>query len=148
VSPEQLADTTDRVLQARAPAVALQPRTPAAEVAPAQDVSKPAMRLKNVVLFLLAPFIGLFYILVFPIVGLVMLASLFLNAERQKPEEVEPLQPLAPARLRVVKTMAMMVVATAIGVAYAVVAPILGIGVLLWLGLQAWGKLGAKAMKA
>jgi hypothetical protein len=41
-----------------------------------------------------------------------------------------------------------MLIATLIGTVYAVVAPIIGIGVLLYFSFQAWGKLGAKAMKA
>ncbi len=148
LSPEQLADTAGRVLQATESLVALQPQTPVVEVAPAQASTKPAvLRLRNVVLFLLAPFIGLFYILAFPVIGLGMLASLALNMETQEPEEAEPLHPAAPAKLRVLKTVAMMLVATVIGIAYAVVIPILGIGVLLWLCLQAWGKLGAKVMR-
>lgn len=149
LSPEQLADTAGRVLQAAEPAAASQSQTRAAEAAPAQEAAKPASRLKNVVLFLMAPFVGLFYILIFPVVGLGMLASLFLSGEKQKPdEEAEPLQPAVPETLKVPKTIAMTLVAAVIGIAFAVAAPLLGIGVLLWFCFQAWGKLGAKAIKA
>ena len=55
---------------------------------------------------------------------------------------------MAPDRLKVPKTIAMAFVATVIGIAFAVVAPLLGIGVVLWLCFQAWGKLGAKVIKA
>jgi len=147
-SPEQLADTAGRVLQATKSVVALQPQTPLAAAAPAQAITKPASRLKNIGLFLLAPFFGLVYILAFPIIGLGMLASLVLSADMQKPEEIEPLHPVAPAKPRVLKTIAMMFIATLVGVAYAVATPILGIGVVLWFSFKAWGKLGAKAMGA
>jgi len=97
----------------------------------------------------MAPFVGLFYILIFPVVGLGMLASLFLSGEKQRPEEeAEPLQPAVPYALKVPKTIAMMFVASVIGIAFAVIAPLLGIGVVLWLCIQAWGKLGAKVIKA
>jgi len=147
LAPEQIADTADRVLQAAASAAVPQRQTPVAEVAPAQAIPKPLSRLKGVALFLLAPFVGLFYIIIFPVVGLGMLASLILSADTKKTVETEPLQPVAPAILRVLKIMAMMVIATAIGIAYAVVAPLLGIGVLIYFSVQAWGKLGARAMR-
>jgi len=149
VSPEQLAEVAGRVLQAAEPAAASQSQTGTAEAAAAHEAAKPASRLKNVVLFLLAPFVGLFYILIFPVVGLGMLASLFLSGEKQKTEqEAEPPQPAVPSALKVSKTIAMMFVATVIGIAFAVIAPLLGIGVVLWLCFQAWGKLGAKVIKA
>jgi CheY-like chemotaxis protein len=148
LSPEQLADTADRVLQATESVAASQARTPVAEVEFAQQVPKPVSRLEGVVLFLLAPFFGLFYLLIFPVVGMGMLLSLILSAEPQRPAEAEPLPPAAPAKLRILKTLPLMLIATLIGTVYAVVAPIIGIGVLLYFSFQAWGKLGAKAMKA
>jgi hypothetical protein len=42
----------------------------------------------------------------------------------------------------------MMLAVVISGVAYAVFAPILGIGLILWASFQAWGKLGAKALRA
>jgi CheY-like chemotaxis protein len=142
LSPEQLADTADRVLPATESDVALQPQTPVGEIAPAQAISKPVSRLKNIVLFLLAPFIGLAYLLAFPVfaVGMALWMAL------EQPDEAEPLHPAAPAKRSVLKTIAMMPAAVLIGVVYAVAGPILGIGVLLSFGLQAWGKVGAKAM--
>jgi CheY-like chemotaxis protein len=148
LAPEQLVDTANRVLQATLSLAALQSQTPAAGVAPAAAVAKPASRLKDIVLFFLAPFVGLFYVLIFPAVGLVMLASMLLNAETQEPEEAKPLHPVAKSETRILKTAAMMVIAGLIGISYAMVAPMLGIGVLLWFSFQAWGKLGASALKA
>jgi hypothetical protein len=120
----------------------------ASGVASAAAVAKPASHLKDIVLFLLAPFVGLFYVLIFPAVGLVMLASMLLNAETQEPEEAKPLHPVAKPETRILKTAAMTVIAGLIGISYAMVAPMLGIGVLLWFSFQAWGKLGASALKA
>jgi CheY-like chemotaxis protein len=143
-SPEQLAETIDRVLQASNSVAALQPQQPVAELAPAQAPSTPAARLKSVLLFLLAPFVGLIYIIIFPVVGLGMLASLV----QQEPAKAEPLHPAAPAERNVLRTVATMLVVALIGVVCAVVAPILGIGLLLWFSIEAWGRLGAKAIGA
>jgi CheY-like chemotaxis protein len=141
LSPEQLVDALDRVLQATE-AVASSPQTPAAGVAPVPALSKPVERLKSIVLFLLAPFVGLAYILIFPVVGLGMLASLV----QQEPEPAEPLRPASPAKGSVLKSIPAMLGVVLIGVVCAVVAPILGIGLLLWFSMEAWGKLGARAM--
>ena len=148
LAPEQLVDTASRVLQAALSLATLQPQTPSAGVAPAAVAAKPASHLKNIVLFFLAPFVGLFYVLIFPAVGLVMLASMLLNAETQEPEEAKPLHPAAKSETPILKTAAMMFIAGLIGISYAIVAPMLGIGVLLWFSFQAWGKLGASALKA
>jgi CheY-like chemotaxis protein len=101
---------------------------------------------KNVALFLAAPFVGLAYILAFPIVGLGMLAWMAIQAQKKKSEEAAALQPAAPAKPSALKTIALMLAAPFIGLAYIVVGPIVGLGLLLWFGFQAWGKLGAKAL--
>lgn len=101
---------------------------------------------KNVALFLAAPFVGLAYILAFPIVGLGMLAWMAIQAQKKKSEEAAKLQPVAPARPSALKTTALMLAAPFIGLAYIIVGPIVGLGLLLWFGVQAWGKLGAKAL--
>jgi CheY-like chemotaxis protein len=144
VSAERLAATVDHVLQAGAAVAALQRQAPTAEVARAKATSEPVARLKSVVLFLLAPFIGLAYILIFPVVGLGMLASLV----QQEPEKAAPLRPAAPAGGSVLKAIPAMLAVVLIGVVCAVVVPVLGIGLLLWLSIEAWGRLGAKAMRA
>jgi len=102
--------------------------------------------IKNVALFFAAPFVGLAYILAFPIVGLGMLAWTALQAQKKKAEESAKLPPAAPAKPNVLKTTAMMIAAPLIGLAFVVAGPIIGLGLLLWFGFQAWGKLGAKAL--
>ncbi len=147
VSPEQLVDTAERVLQAVKSPAASQSQTPAVDVAPARAATKPASRLKDIILFLMAPFVGIFYILAFPVIGLGMLAIMILSSDAQNPEQAKLLHASSP-KLRALKTIAKMFITTVLGIAYAIVAPILGIGVLLWFSFQAWGKLGAKVMKS
>lgn len=120
----------------------------------AQPAAAPAHRrarnaigfLKNVALFFAAPFVGLAYILAFPVVGLGMLAWTAIQAQKKKSEEAANIQPAAPAKPSALKTVTMMIAAPLIGLAFAVAGPIVGLGLLLWFGFQAWGKLGAKAL--
>ena len=108
------------------------------------------VRLRNIVLFLLAPVVGLIYILLFPVIGLgafVWFGVKMLRARRELYETVKPPRPAA-ARPGVLKTVVMLVGVAVLGVVYAVVGPILGIGALVFFAFEAWGRLGAKAMKA
>ena len=57
-------------------------------------------------------------------------------------------RPAAMAGSGLLKTVGMMFAVVISGIAYAVFAPILGIAFILWAAFQAWGKLGARAMKA
>jgi CheY-like chemotaxis protein len=120
-------------------------RRPATTVEPG-SLNEAARFIKNVALFLAAPFVGLAYILVFPIVGLGMLVWTAVQAQKKKSEEAAKLQPQAPAKPRMMKTAAMVLAAPFIGLAYIIVGPIVGLGLLLWFGFQAWGRLGAKAL--
>jgi CheY-like chemotaxis protein len=96
---------------------------------------------KNVALFLAAPFVGLAYILAFPIVGLGMLAWMAIQAQKKKSEEAA-----APAKPSLLRNTALMIAAPFIGLAFIIVGPIVGFCMLLWFGFQAWGKLGTKAL--
>lgn len=122
---------------------------PMAQPAPAAETSiaSNAVRFtKNVALFLAAPFVGLAYILAFPIVGLGMLAWTAIQAQKKKSETAAMRQPTAPVKPSALKTVAMVLAAPFIGLVYIIVAPIVGLGMLLWFGFQAWGRLGAKAL--
>ena len=111
------------------------------------QVPNEALRfVKNVALFLAAPFIGLAYILAFPIVGLGMLVWTAIEAQKKKSAQAALRQPTAPAKAGVLKTVALIIAAPFIGLAYVIVAPIIGLGLLLWFGFQAWAGLGAKAL--
>lgn len=89
LSPEMIEDSAARAL-ARAPLPAPAPRAaaPAPEAAPAA-VRKPNV-LKNMLLFLMAPFVGLVYAVLLPFVGIGMLAWVAL---KKKPKEATPAQP-------------------------------------------------------
>lgn len=117
------------------------------ETVVAARAPNPVLRfIKNVALFLAAPFVGLVYILTFPIVGLGMLAWTAMQAQQKKAKATAALQPAAPAKPSVLKTIALMIAAPFIGLAFVVLGPIVGIVLLLMFGLQAWGKLGATAL--
>lgn len=147
VSPGQLAETVDRVLQSAKSAAGRQPQGPVAAVAPRPALIRFSLRLRDIVLFLLAPFIGLVYLLTLPIIGLGLLAWHAFRSREPAAEEAEAPQPAVAGR-GVLRTAAMVLAVGISGVAYAVVVPILGIGLILWAGFQAWGRLGARAMRA
>ena len=142
-SAQEVFSAKDAAAQAATEATAIaQPAT-----APAESTAKRIARFaKNVALFFAAPFVGLAYILAFPVVGLGMLAWMAIQAQKKKSEEAAKLQPVAPAKPSVLKTIGLLFAAPFIGLAYVIVGPIVGLGLLLWFGFQAWGKLGAKVL--
>ncbi|MEI8327498.1 MAG: response regulator, partial [Betaproteobacteria bacterium] len=74
LSPERIADAADRAWQI-ACSDPHQPTQPTGtEAAPVPTESRSIRRAKNVLLFLVAPFVGLVYLLAFPAVGVGMLA--------------------------------------------------------------------------
>jgi CheY-like chemotaxis protein len=92
LSPDMIEDSAARALRhADAPtATPLQPpAAPAAEAAPAK---KPNV-LKNMVLFLLAPFVGLVYAVLLPFVGIGMLAWALLGKSEKPAATPTPAQP-------------------------------------------------------
>jgi CheY-like chemotaxis protein len=119
---------------------------PSAETLPAQTVSEPIRRLKNIILFLLAPFVGLVYLLSFPIVGMGMLIWTSLAWKKRRAEESGATPAPALQTRGVLASLALIPGALLLGVAFAVIGPLLGIGVLLWFGFQVWGRIGAKAL--
>ena len=146
LSPEMIEGSAAKALSERdasAQSGAAAATQPAA--IPAEVKARSLVRIvKNVALFFAAPFVGLAYILAFPIVGLGMLAWTAMQAQQKKSAEAASLQ--AVAESSVLKSTAVFLAAPFIGLVYVIVGPIVGLGVLLWFGLQAWGKLGAKAM--
>lgn len=79
-------------------------------------------RAKNIALFFAAPFIGLFYLLAFPFVGVAMLAWIAGKAVMKN---------------RKARTAALAIAAPFIGLALVTVGPIAGIGALAWTGVEA-----------
>ena len=140
LSPEQLADTAERLVPLSMSDAGSQ--TAAAEDVAEQTLSRPLLRLKNVVLFLAAPFVGLAYLLAFPVFALGMALWMALKQS----EESAAVHPAVPAARSMLKTIAMIPAALVVGIFYAVIGPILGIGVVVWFGFQAWAKAGVKAI--
>jgi CheY-like chemotaxis protein len=149
LSPEMIEDSAQKALSekdAAAHDAATATADTQADVIPAQSGAQSVARVvKNVALFLAAPFVGLAYILAFPIVGLGMLAWMAIQAQQKKSAEAAKLQPV-PAKSSVLRSTAVFLAAPFIGLVYVIVGPIVGLGMLLWFGFQAWGKLGAKAL--
>ncbi len=107
-------------------------RAAAADAAPelaAEEAVKQESRIKNIALFLAAPFIGLAYALMLPLVGLAMLAWTGWKALNA--------MPAAHRALRTVKNVALFVAAPFIGLAYAVMLPLVGTAMLLWVAVKA-----------
>lgn len=144
-SAERVAAAVTRVLPRAVSAAVSAPAT-VAEAKPLPTMSEPIQRLKNIILFLLAPFVGLVYLLSFPIVGVGMLIWTSLAWKKRKSEEVGYGQVAAPATRSVLASLALIPGALLLGVAFAVIGPLLGIGVLLWFGFQVWGRIGAKVL--
>jgi hypothetical protein len=79
-------------------------------------------RVKNVALFFAAPFIGLAYLLAFPLIGFALLAWIAAKAV-MKSDKARP--------------VAMVIAAPFIGLAFVTVGPIVGLGALAWYGGKA-----------
>jgi hypothetical protein len=113
---------------ARAPATKLYVVTnnaPAEAAAPETTGSA----LKNIVLFFVAPFIGLAYIVALPFVGLAVLAMLA-GRTAAKYEAVK-------TAALVLKNVALVVAAPVLGLAYVVLFPFIGLAALAWMGGRA-----------
>jgi len=84
---------------------------------------------KDIVLFFLAPFIGLVYITLLPFVGLGAIAVLTWRAVAK----MEAAKMVGTA----LKPAAIVIGAPLIGLAYAVLFPFIGLGALAWVGARA-----------
>ena len=78
LSPEMIEESAAHAL---APAVAAEAETVAA---PIEAVQGHESRIKNIALFLAAPFIGLAYAVMLPLVGMVMIAKIGVQAWKAK----------------------------------------------------------------
>ena len=94
-----------------------------AKVAAMPEIAMSGNTLRNIALFLAAPFIGLAYVIAMPFVGAGMLAWMGGKA--------------LATRFPLLKTTVMTVSAPFIGLAFILVAPIAGIGALGWYGTKA-----------
>ena len=86
--------------------------------------------LKNVALFLAAPFIGLAYLIAFPFVAGAMLGWLALQAARKSP--------LVRTVGTIAKHAVMLVAVPFVGLAFIVLFPLVGLGALAWFGARSF----------
>jgi CheY-like chemotaxis protein len=99
---------------------------------PAQEAAGPVQKeshLKNVALLLAAPFIGLLYAVLLPVVGLAMLGWIGAKA-LLKTQAVRK----APSYL---KNVALFISAPFVGLVYAIMLPFVGMAMLVWMGARA-----------
>ncbi|MFZ4478479.1 MAG: response regulator [Rhodoferax sp.] len=79
LSPEMIEESAASALRQGAASAA-----PELATVPAEEVQQPENRAKNIALFLAAPFIGLAYAVMLPLVGMVMLAKIAAQAWKAK----------------------------------------------------------------
>jgi CheY-like chemotaxis protein len=128
LSPELIEGSAHDALAA--PAVAENVMVlPVAAEAPVADAGGMLSVVKNIALFVAAPFIGLAYIIALPIVGIGALAVLACRAGSKN----GTLKGAAVA----LKHVAMVIAAPFFGLAYMVLFPFIGIALLLWMGGKA-----------
>jgi CheY-like chemotaxis protein len=126
LSPEMIEGCARQALLELDAALPAEPATAAIEeVAPAQ----PQSTAKNIALFLAAPFIGLAYLLAFPLVGLGMLAWMGIKPMMKYPA----MKKIAGG----LKTTGMVVAAPFIGLAFILALPFVGLATLAWMGVKA-----------
>ncbi|HJV88414.1 MAG TPA: response regulator [Noviherbaspirillum sp.] len=130
LSPEMIEETTVRALHlAEAPQAAPPQEEPAAVPQAQPAAAKKPNVLKNMLLFLSAPFVGLVYAILLPFVGIGMLAWVAGQAVMKQPKAV--------AAARAVMFGAKLIAAPFIGLAYIVLFPFAGLAMLAWIGGKA-----------
>lgn len=130
LSPEMIEESTHRALLER-DAVPAPQAAPELVAAPpkAEPKAEPRGVLKSLVLFAAAPFIGLFYLVVGPFVGLAMLAWMGIKAIAENR--------MARKAAGFVKNVVLFLAAPFIGLLYALLFPFIGLGMLAWNGVKA-----------
>lgn len=118
LSPEMIEQSAERAMHVAAEVAApVQAELAHPEAAPQRS------KLLNIALFLAAPFIGLFYAVMLPLVGAGMLASLAYKALDKFPKT---------------KMAVNLVVGPVVGLVYAVTLPVIGTGMIVWTAWQAF----------
>ena len=130
LSPEMIEDSAARAMEWKAPETAAGPQ----EAAVAEGAAEPAARgkwsvLKNMALFLSAPFVGLVYAVLLPFVGMGMLAWVGGKALLEQPGTRKVLG-FARSTLK-------FVAAPFVGLAYILIFPFVGLAMLAWQGGKA-----------
>jgi CheY-like chemotaxis protein len=128
LSPEMIEESAAHAL--REPVAALAPEVAALPVEEVHvEVLEENSRIKNIALFLAAPFIGLLYAVMLPVVGMAMLAWTGWKALNAMPAGKKAIKNL--------KNIALFVAAPFIGLVYAVALPFIGTAMLLWVAGKA-----------
>ena len=134
LSPEMIEESATQALLQPVPAKVIPLVAPEAKTEPVDQASHPY---RNFALLLAAPFIGLAYAVLMPLVGVAMLLWTAGKALMTIPS--------ARKMLMRVKDIALFVAAPFIGLIYAVMLPIVGITMLLSLAVKAWMSRPSKA---
>lgn len=128
LSPEMIEGSTLNALLETAPDI-----VPQEEASPLEEVlPEPAENestLKNIALFMAAPFIGLLYALLFPFIGMGMMIGLGAKALARKP--------VVRMALDSMKGVTMFFAAPLVGLAFVVLLPFVGTVALAWIGMRA-----------
>jgi CheY-like chemotaxis protein len=124
LSPEMIESSAEKALAAKK----AEPEAALLAAPAEQAAGGVGTVLKNVALFLAAPFIGLAYIVAMPFVGLGMLA--WMGGKALMKYDV------ARRLAQGAKTAGMFIAAPFIGLAYIVVVPVAALGVLAWMGAK------------
>jgi CheY-like chemotaxis protein len=125
LSPEMIEGSALKAISEAAPVAAPVEEAPMV-AAPLAETAKKESKLKNVALFMVAPFIGLAYAMLFPFIGLGAIAW-FGGKELVKIAAVKK-------ALIVLKKAAMLVAVPFVGLAFVVLLPFVGIATLAWVG--------------
>ena len=133
---EEEPEVTATVVVARTPAAKLYVVPTAKAPAPAEASKAEGGRLKNILLFFAAPFLGLAYIIAVPFIGLGFLAVLAVRAAAK----IEAVRTVG----FVLKNIAMLITAPFVGLAYIVFFPVIGLAMLAWMGGRAAVGAGAR----
>jgi CheY-like chemotaxis protein len=138
LSPEMIEESATHALQPPATATASVVPLPAAsaQAMPAEAINT-QHSYRNLAKLVAAPFVGLAYTVLLPLIGLAMLAWTALQALMTIP--------VANKILMRVKDIALFVAAPFIGLIYAVMLPVVGMTMLVSLGVKAWMTRKAKA---
>ena len=138
LSPEMIEGSAANALREAEPAAvkvaAIEARVKVwAEAAPVQAVAVEKVvkenLLKNIALFMAAPFIGLLYAILLPFVGIGILTSMAVKALVTK-------VPAVGKVLTFLKTVGKLIAAPFIGLAFIVLFPFVGAAALVWLGVK------------
>lgn len=137
VSAAKIAEIAGQIKQPLAAADATQAR---ADAGPGSS-----SRLRDIVLFLLGPLIAFGYIVLFPVIGLGMIIYSAVGAKPAVDESLQARSARIP-KPSLFKAVGMLLAVGISGVFYGLVAPAMGIVLVVWFSLEAWRRAGARAV--